>query len=417
MKTFHQLLLEVSQPNSEDELNFKEKHVIDHILDPNAEEDQFTADEIRKFYNRADYKKGEDMAVYEQRELEPDEDSDDVDDLLFRNRMRDRPSYALRTQIKGKIIDESFKTGDKVKSIKSYPVNATGIVTKVSPFAVHVRWDGAPREAVVTHTSIKKVPRYVDEKDDGKISEQYINEVSIREFKAKHVPGLYNFDHYEHPNGAFIQVSPHGHGVYQDECGNRHDFDNISQLKTMFAESEISEASFEEAMRKATEAHEKGDNEKAKYHLNIARDLRRKSKISDLYKDESVRSDRNKPNLNTTRNVLQKEGLLDIIQPVGGEFDSDPSHIQYKKKNKRGAKEVGEPLNEEDLPATPTSFIRAGIFTHEDGTTSKIAKTDAEILNDLLSTLTPTNRDRMIASIKSSKKGYYDILTFAQGKL
>jgi hypothetical protein len=65
MKTFKSLIAEVAQPAAEDEINFKEKHVIDHILDPNAEEDQFSANKIKKFKNRADYAPGEDKEVYE----------------------------------------------------------------------------------------------------------------------------------------------------------------------------------------------------------------------------------------------------------------------------------------------------------------------------------------------------------------
>lgn len=36
----------------------------------------------------------------------------------------------------------------------------------------------------------------------------------LSDFKAKPVRGLYNLTHYEAPNGAFIQISPHGHCVF-----------------------------------------------------------------------------------------------------------------------------------------------------------------------------------------------------------
>jgi hypothetical protein len=67
-----------------------------------------------------------------------------------------------------------------------------------------------------------------------KISKESISKPNLKDFKPKSVRGLYNFDHYEHPDGSFIQISPHGHGVYQDSTGQRHDFDNIKQLKQMF---------------------------------------------------------------------------------------------------------------------------------------------------------------------------------------
>lgn len=115
MKSFRQIVSEVAQPSAEDELNFKEKHVIDHILDPNAEEEQFTADEIKKFFNRADYKKGEDMAVYEgvtlaRRDLPGQEDSD-VDNDGDRDSADAQLRYRRHAQIKNKIIDESWSKG------------------------------------------------------------------------------------------------------------------------------------------------------------------------------------------------------------------------------------------------------------------------------------------------------------------
>jgi hypothetical protein len=58
-----------------------------------------------------------------------------------------------------------------------------------------------------------------------------VTESELKDFKRKPVRGLYNFDHFEHPNGSFIQVSPHGHGVYRDESGEMHDFENMVQLK------------------------------------------------------------------------------------------------------------------------------------------------------------------------------------------
>lgn len=60
-----------------------------------------------------------------------------------------------------------------------------------------------------------------------------INESELKDFKQKAVRGLYNFDHFEHPDGRFIQVSPHGYGVYRDAEGKHHDFDSIKQLKQM----------------------------------------------------------------------------------------------------------------------------------------------------------------------------------------
>jgi hypothetical protein len=64
MKSFKQLIAEVAEPKSEDELNFKAKHEIEMIDHPESEEHQHTTE--KKARKRlADYAKGEDMTVYE----------------------------------------------------------------------------------------------------------------------------------------------------------------------------------------------------------------------------------------------------------------------------------------------------------------------------------------------------------------
>jgi hypothetical protein len=82
MSIYLRFLNEVAQPNNEDELNFKQKHIIKHFIEPNANETQFTADEIKRIRNRADYEPGEDVDVYESRSLrfEPHVDLDDEDE-------------------------------------------------------------------------------------------------------------------------------------------------------------------------------------------------------------------------------------------------------------------------------------------------------------------------------------------------
>jgi hypothetical protein len=95
MKTFKQLIAEVAQPKSEDELNFKDKHEIDFIDHPESEEHQHTAE--KKAPKRlADYDEGEDEDVYEAKldpvgqeddDIDNDGDVDDSDEYL-RNRRK-----------------------------------------------------------------------------------------------------------------------------------------------------------------------------------------------------------------------------------------------------------------------------------------------------------------------------------------
>lgn len=66
MKTFKQIISEVAEPIGDDEKRFKAKHVIQKIDHPVADENQFTAKNIKKDKSKiSGYKDGEDETVYE----------------------------------------------------------------------------------------------------------------------------------------------------------------------------------------------------------------------------------------------------------------------------------------------------------------------------------------------------------------
>ena len=65
MKTYREFVAEVARPVAGDEINFLNKHVTILIDYPIDVEDQFTGGDISKFTRLADYKKGQDKAVYE----------------------------------------------------------------------------------------------------------------------------------------------------------------------------------------------------------------------------------------------------------------------------------------------------------------------------------------------------------------
>lgn len=56
--------------------------------------------------------------------------------------------------------------------------------------------------------------------------------MKLTDFQAKHVPGLYAFNHFEADNGAFIQVTLDGRRwVYCDENGKFSDHCSLESLK------------------------------------------------------------------------------------------------------------------------------------------------------------------------------------------
>ena len=65
MKSFKRIVTEVAQPKAEDEIDFKAKHELELIDEPNAEESQFDGGTKKTKPRKADYVDGEDEAVYE----------------------------------------------------------------------------------------------------------------------------------------------------------------------------------------------------------------------------------------------------------------------------------------------------------------------------------------------------------------
>lgn len=120
MKTFSRLLSEISQPKSEDELNFKEKHLIDPKDHPVAPDSVFSGaidkDDIdgmkryRKNKRFADYQHPEDEDVYEAVTLKrdmPGQEDDDVDNDGDSDMTDAQLRYRRHAQIKKYKIDEA----------------------------------------------------------------------------------------------------------------------------------------------------------------------------------------------------------------------------------------------------------------------------------------------------------------------
>jgi predicted DNA-binding protein len=126
MKTFSRILSEVAQPNSEDELNFKEKHVIDPIDHTVAPESTFSGavdkDDVdgmkryRKNKRLADYQRPDDEAVYEGIDLKrdiPGQEDDDVDNDGDKDMTDAQYKYRKHAQIKMHKIDEAKLSPEK----------------------------------------------------------------------------------------------------------------------------------------------------------------------------------------------------------------------------------------------------------------------------------------------------------------
>lgn len=139
MKSFKKLISEVAQPKSEDELNFKDKHIVQISPHPVATDDQHTGDTVdgvvnaktdrpKKHKRLADYKKGEDADVYEGMDL----DGEGLDQRYARERkkeIRDKIIDEKKLDPVGKEDDDVNNDG-KVDDTDSYLMNRRKVIAK-----------------------------------------------------------------------------------------------------------------------------------------------------------------------------------------------------------------------------------------------------------------------------------------------
>ena len=402
MKTFRRIISEVAQPSSEDELNFKEKHVIDHILDPNSEEDQFTADGVRKFYNRADYKRGEDMAVYEgvtltRRDLLGQEDGD-VNNDGVKNAIDAQLMYRRHAQIKNKIIDEESRADSdwekgcaKVKKSKD-PKFISKMIEK---------W-GSRGGAWLNHPALTKTTDPVGQEDDdinndGKVdkSDAYLR--ARRRAIARKLQ----------QEGPTDVIEPVG-GEYGDEEKSHVAYKkkNVSNPDHRGEPVEVKESDLHEVSKQTLKSYVKKAEKSYDSELNKAAKAGR----------EMDRARKTNP------------GDADVHAMYRNQF---LKHAGKSEKRLRGLIKADEKLAKEDVSlADPKTGMRVyagktkksqvaeafeeGAFYFDDGSTAVIFHEEAVILNSLFESLDESNREKMVVIATSCEAGLKDIVRFAK---
>jgi len=81
--------------------------------------------------------------------------------------------------------------------------------------------------------SIKVVETQESDYEDAPPPEEIKPKTVLSDYKRKSVQGLYHYDHFEHPDGSFIQSrhGPEKYYVHQDAKGNRKKFTDFHKMK------------------------------------------------------------------------------------------------------------------------------------------------------------------------------------------
>lgn len=328
MKTFRDILSEVAQPSAGDEINFKEKHVIDHILDPNAEEDQFTADKIKKFKNRPDYKKGEDMAVYEgvtlaRRDL-PGQEDDDMNNDSVRDMVDAQLKYRRHAQIKNKIIDEA--AGALKSANRRLDKNITSTEkSDVDSFLFDGSRKGNVKGAQSPDMDESTMSSAQMKKREEIVMSMKKNKADLKKRYGKDWEAVMYAT-------ATKQATNEANDEWEKDCAKVKKSKDPKFVSKMIEKwgsrggAWLNHPALTEALDPVGKEDADVDND---------------GKITKS--DKYLRARRN-----AITKKLQQEGLMDVVQPVGGEFgDEEKSHVAYKKKNMSTPDHRGEPVQEQ----------------------------------------------------------------------
>lgn len=378
MKNFRRIISEVAQPSSEDELNFKEKHVIDHILDPNSEEDQFTADSIQKFKNRADYAPGEDRDVYEDvtlaRRALPGQESDDVDgdgdDDAADNQLR----YRRHAQIKSKIIDEANAENKLKKNVHAAKLGHAADVTKsnyaskdLEPLESRTRkGETQSGRNAGLKTAVAKMLRAGRAqqkygKDAGFI--QTLNDFG-RDIRTEDLDEAKMTDAQVKKREEIVMGLKKNAADLKKRYGK--DWENaMYAIATKQAMNESDDAEWEKDSTKVKKSSdpkyvskmiEKWGSRGSAWLSHPAFTKEVNEALDPVGKEDAdvdndgkiTKSDAFlKARRKAIAKKLQQEGLTDVVEPIGGEYgDEEKSHVAYKKKNRKPADHRGEPVVE-----------------------------------------------------------------------
>ena len=348
MKTFSRILSEVAQPNSEDELNFKQKHIIDPIDYTVAPESTFSGavdkDDIdgmkryRKNKRLADYQRPDDEDVYEavtlKRDL-PGQEDDDVDNDDDEDMTDAQFKYRKHAQIKLHKIDEVNHTHlDKAMSI----INSR--ITKPGQPPRHPSYHEAPEDIKMAAKNLAKNLSKTSMKEEVFVIPE---EILATEKNAFHTAA----------------ANAHEAGKKHFAFGGKKYPVTMSTTaaKTFAGKGEMSEkAKNPYAIGMAAAMKNTGDNpplEKKTINLahKIAKGIAKNEAMDPVGKEDDDINNDGKVNksddylharrkaISTSIRTKMKEGF-GATTAVGGDYDEEPSHQRYKKSNKPKKEDV-----------------------------------------------------------------------------
>jgi len=374
MKTFRELISEVAQPKSKDELDFKAKHEIEMLDHPESEEHQHTSE--KKGRKRlADYERGQDMSVYESVKF----DGKTFKDYKTFNSDREANRFLEKNDDYGVIGTK----GGKVYVAKMDDMGETYELDE--SFSVFKPMSPAPGRSVSNRVQVKAF----------KTSD------AMNKFLAKGDNAL----HWKPTDKSGLKS-----GKYKMDMKRGSDGKPVRDFIREGTDDDVEENAF---MGKAAAAKKAGKDkfklDDKEFPVTMKKDTADKiveSKAPRDFRMFAMTAERVGKNLVQLANDVNR---LDGItkQDVTKAFEEIKTEFN---KLSMASKRLSEST---DL----TENFKQGSLTLKDGSKVIISKQNADLLNQMLDELNPQNRRQMLKVAMEDEDGFNEILGFAREAL
>lgn len=437
MKTFKQLIAEVAQPKSEDELNFKQKHAIEVIDHPASLETQHSSEKVSKS-RRADYKSDDSSAVYEEKKLDPvgkedgdidnDGDKDDSDDYLHARRkaiakaMKEALVHEKKLDPVGKEDGDIDNDGDKDssdeylharrKAISKAMKKESDELSEVSQNTLRNYMDKAGKDRLSKSKEAAQHFSKAGMTGSAKDTAKGMDAAKVANKRAKGYEMAFGKNLEKSMKKEASETSPYAIGM-------------ASAMKQTGDKPPLKKSTITKA-HKIAKSIEKNESLQEANEKKIIADLNAGKSIDVIVQNSLNRKGDNKDEIlkvirDYNWNKRMKKEDVSFGEAVAGPQDCWPGYRKVGTKMGTG-RNAGKRVNDcekigesEDFGLTEN--FKVGAVKLGDGSSVIIKEQDAKLLNQLVKELSGPNKEAMMKAAMKDKKGFNEILGFAKEAL
>jgi len=384
MKSFKQMMAEVAEPKSPEEKRFKDQHVIQKFDHPAAEDSQFTGEITGKTKQKrladqegdANYDKAYSQRKNGTAKLESvEEEADQLDEISKKLAGR----YIKRAQMDTAHAGDQIATGSMGQAGASPDVKKGYEKQRQKGISKLIRRRAGTKDAVAKLTGTARV----NAKEEVELSENPMEE------KPMMMNALRAMSHNMQGIAKYVQSTNDPEEWFQNklagvakEMQTLYSYATAETMTGMATEETVVENKPASIMKKLAKAS--AGSEKGKKAVTLKKAPWEKKEETELTDEE----------------LSAKQKKLDHNK--NGKIDGHDFAMLRKKKNEEVA------LDE---------AVKQGNMKLRDGSSVKVSKQDAGLINQMMNDLNSVNRRKMEKVMMNDKAGFEEIVGFAREAL